>query len=143
MFQVPPRDERPANCGRCALWTGRPVRDSERVSDRARRRIRLAARAAAKAAHPSFAGWVRLASSGWYLQVDDLLNDPAAATLMAEDAAWYFAVIDWRDRRPAVWRRPERRSWLAEEKSLAQDAAALVRASSRLRTLRPVREASQ
>lgn len=95
------------------------------------------------AAHPRFAGWVRLASSGWYLQADDLLNDPAAAALMAEDAAWYFAVVDWRRRRPAIWRPRKRRRWLAEEEPLAGHAEALVQASTRLRTLRPVRDASQ
>lgn len=95
------------------------------------------------AAHPSFTGWVRLASSGWYLQVNDLLNDQSAATLMAEDAAWYFAVVDWEHRRPAIWRRQARRLWLAEEDSLARQAAVLVQASTRLRTLRPARDASR
>lgn len=119
------------------------MRDPERVTDRAKRRIRRAAREAAIATHPRFAGWVRLASSGWYLQEDDLLNEPEAAALMAEDAAWYFAVLAWHERRPAIWRHRARRRWLYEEEPLARHAEALIQASTRLRTLRPVRDASQ
>ena len=114
------------------------VGEPEQVTDRARRRIGRRA----TASQQTFDGWVRLESSGWYLQVADLLNEDEAATLMAEDAAWHFAVADWRRRRPPVWRRSKRRAWLAEEELLARKAAHLVQASTRLRTLRPVRDAT-
>jgi hypothetical protein len=84
---------------------------------------------------------VRLESSGWYLQVTDLIHEPTAAPLMADDAAWHFAVADWRRRRPPIWRRSARRAWLVEEEFLATHAAQLVEASTRLRTLRPLRDA--
>ncbi len=105
-----------------------------------RRQVRAAARRA-NAAHPTFDGWVRLESSGWYLQVSDFLDEPAAATLVGEDAAWHFAVTDWQHRRPAIWRRTRRRAWLAEEARLAAQAALLVEASTHLRTLRPMSDA--
>ena len=112
------------------------------MTDRARRRIRAATRRATSA-QPSFPGWVRLESSGWYLQVNDLVHEPSAAALMADDAAWHFTVSDWRRRRPAIWRRGLRRAWLAEEEFLAAQAARLVQASTRLRTLRPLRDATR
>jgi hypothetical protein len=93
-----------------------------------------------KSPPPSFAGWVRLESSGWYLQVSDLMNEPSAAVLMADDAAWQFEVSDWWHRRPRIWRRAARRAWLTEEVFLAAQAARLVQASTRLRTLRPLRD---
>ena len=135
---MPEKDQRPAKCGRFALGGDHPVGEPERVTDRARRRIGRRA----TASQPTFDGWVRLESSGWYLQVADLLNEHEAATLMAEDAAWHFAVDDWRRRRPPVWRRSKRRAWLAEEELLARKAGHLVQASTRLRTLRPVRDAA-
>lgn len=61
---------------------------------------------------------------------------------MADDAAWFFAVSDWSRRRPAVWRRAERHAWLIEEELLAAEAACLVAAATRLRTLRPARDAA-
>jgi hypothetical protein len=104
---------------------------------RTRRLVRLAARRR-NAGRPTFTGWIRVESSGWYIQVSDFLDEPAAAELLREDAAWYFAVADWRRRRPAVWQRTARRAWLTEEQLLAARAAALVRETTHLRTLRPM-----
>lgn len=112
------------------------------MTDRARRRVRMSARQAS-AVHPSFEGWIRLASSGWYIQVSDLLDHPSAGVLMADDAAWQFAVTDWLHRRPPIWRRRLRRTWLAEEQYLAAQATRLERTSTRLRTLRPARDVAR
>jgi hypothetical protein len=92
--------------------------------------------------HPSFDGWVRMESSGWYVQVTDIVADSRAATLAADDAAWSFAVADWRHRRPSLWRRRPRRAWRDEEAMLAAQAALLVEASTHLRTLRPISDAA-
>lgn len=81
-------------------------------------------------------------SSGWYIQVSDFVDDPDAGELLAEDAAWYFAVADWWQRRPTRWLRAERRDWLAEERVLAARAAALVQETTHLRTLRPLTDAA-
>jgi hypothetical protein len=108
---------------------------------RSRRLVRLAARRR-NAGKPTFTGWVRVESSGWYIQVADVLAEPAVAELVGEDAAWYFAVADWRRRRPPVWRREARRMWLLEEGFLATRAAALVRETTHLRTLRPMTDAA-
>lgn len=110
------------------------------MSDRAKRRIRAAAQRW-NVARPTFAGWIRLESSGWYVQEADFLTEPAAAELVGNDIAWHFAVADWRRRRPAVWRRTRRRAWLAEEELLIARGARLVEASTRLRTLRPMSDA--
>ena len=106
-----------------------------------RRLVRLAARRR-NAGRPTFTGWVRVESSGWYIQISDFMDEPAAAELVGEDAAWYFAVADWRRRRPAIWRRDERRAWLAEEQVLAARAVALVNETTHLRTLRPLTDAA-
>ena len=108
---------------------------------RTRRLVRLAARRR-NTGRPTFTGWIRLESSGWYIQVSDFLDEQAAADLLGEDAAWYFAVADWRSRRPMVWRRSRRRTWLDEEQQLAARAAALVHETTHLRTLRPMTDAA-
>jgi hypothetical protein len=102
-------------------------------------------RAAARrpyAGHPKFDGWLRLESSGWYVQVDDFLVESAASDLVGEDVAWHFAVADWHDRRPHVWQRRARRAWHDEEQVLAAQASRLVEASTHLRTLRPMSDAN-
>jgi hypothetical protein len=109
---------------------------------RSRRLVRRAARRR-NAGRPTFSGWVRVESSGWYIQVTDFMDEPAAAALLSEDAAWYFAVADWRRRRPSIWRRARRRVWLAEERILATEAALLVQETSHLRTLRPISDAAR
>lgn len=109
---------------------------------RTRRLVRLAARRR-NAGRPTFTGWVRVESSGWYIQVSDFIEEPAAGALLGEDAAWYFAVADWRSRRPSIWQRPRRRVWLAEEQVLAGRAAALVQETTHLRTLRPISDAAR
>jgi hypothetical protein len=91
---------------------------------------------------PTFTGWVRVESSGWYIQVADFLDEPDAGELLGEDAAWYFAVADWWQRRPAMWLRDERRAWLAEEQLLAARALDLVKEATHLRTLRPLTDAT-
>lgn len=112
------------------------------MTDReSRRLVRLAARRR-NAGRPTFTGWVRVESSGWYIQVSDFLEEPAAAELLGEDLAWYFAVADWSHRRPAIWQRTARRAWLAEENLLAARAARLVNETTHLRTLRPTTDAS-
>jgi hypothetical protein len=111
------------------------------IDARARRLVRLAARRR-NTGRPTFAGWVRVESSGWYIQVSDFLDEPEAAELLGEDAAWYFAVADWWRRRPVVWLREERRAWFAEERVLAARASMLVRETTRLRTLRPLTDAA-
>lgn len=112
------------------------------MTDRGSRRlVRLAARRR-NVGRPTFTGWVRVESSGWYIQISDFIDEPAAAELVGEDAAWYFAVADWRRRRPAMWRRTARQAWLAEEQLLAARAAALVDATTHLRTLRPLSDAA-
>ncbi|MDT4918851.1 MAG: hypothetical protein QOH89_3551 [Pseudonocardiales bacterium] len=103
--------------------------------------MRLAARRR-NTGRPTFNGWVRVESSGWYIQVSDFLDEPDAAELLGEDAVWYFAVADWWRRRPAMWLRTERRAWLAEEWALATRAAALVQETTHLRTLRPLPDAA-
>lgn len=108
---------------------------------RSRRLVRLAARRR-NSGRPTFTGWVRVESSGWYIQVSDFLEEPAVGELLGEDAAWYFAVADWRRRRPSVWMRARRRAWLAEENLLAARAAALVHETTHLRTLRPMTDAA-
>jgi hypothetical protein len=95
-----------------------------------------------KCGRPTFNGWVRVESSGWYIQVSDFLDEPEAAELLGEDAAWYFAVADWWQRRPAPWLREQRRLWLSEERVLAARAAALVQETTHLRTLRPLTDAA-
>jgi hypothetical protein len=110
------------------------------VTDRARRRVRSAARRP-YASHPKFDGWLRLESSGWYVQVTDVINEDAASALVADDAAWHFAVADWRRRRPRFWRRTAWRAWRAEENLLTAQAALLVEASTHMRTLRPMSDA--
>lgn len=107
---------------------------------RTRRLVRQAARRR-NAGRPTFTGWVRVESSGWYIQVSDFLDESAAGDLLGEDAAWYFAVADWRRRRPAPWRRLARRAWLVEEQALAARAAELVEETKHLRTLRPLPDA--
>jgi hypothetical protein len=106
-----------------------------------RRLVRVAARRR-NAGRPTFSGWVRVESSGWYIQVTDFLDEPVAADLLGEDAAWYFAVADWRRRRPSILRRNRRRAWLAELDLLAARAAALVHETTHLRTLRPIADAA-
>ena len=108
---------------------------------RTRRLVRLAARRRNRG-RPTFTGWVRLESSGWYIQVSDFVDEPAASDLLSEDTAWYFAVADWRRRRPSRWRRALRRAWLAEEDLLAARAAVLVHETTHLRTLRPMSDAA-
>ena len=110
------------------------------MTDRAKRRVRAAARPGS-GARPTFAGWVKLESSGWYVQESDFCDEPAAAELVGNDIAWTFAVTDWRSRRPHIWRRRQRRAWLAEEELLAARGARLVEASTHLRTLRPMSDA--
>jgi hypothetical protein len=107
---------------------------------RTRRLVRQAARRR-NAGRPTFTGWVRVESSGWYIQVSDFLDDSLAGDLLGEDAAWYFAVADWRRRKPAVWQRMARRAWLVEEEVLAMRAAALVEETKQLRTLGPLPDA--
>jgi hypothetical protein len=112
------------------------------ITDRSTRRlVRLAARRR-NVGRPTFTGWVRVESSGWYIQVTDFIDEPAAAELLGEDAAWYFAVADWRRRRPGIWRRTDRREWLEEERTLADRAASLIQETKHLRTLRPMTDAA-
>lgn len=107
---------------------------------RTTRLVRSAARRR-NLARPTIHGWVRLESSGWYIQVSDVVDENAAA-LVGEDAAWRFTVADWRQRRPAVWCRQARRAWRAEERQLAAQAVALMESATYLRTLRPVTDAA-
>src|SRR3954465_13037436 len=107
------------------------------MADRTTRRlVRLAARRR-NAGQPTFSGWVRLESSGWYIQIVDFLEEPSAAELLGEDAAWHFAVADWREESPAVWRCPRRRPRRPEERLLDPRAAPLIQEATHLRTLRP------
>jgi hypothetical protein len=73
--------------------------------------------------------------------LSDVLAAPAAGALVGEDIAWHFSVADWLHRRPAPWRRRQRRAWLAEENLFAAQAARLVDATTYLRTLRPMSDA--
>jgi hypothetical protein len=91
--------------------------------------------------HPAFSNWLRLASSGWYLQIADVLAAPRTAVLVSEDASWYFAFEDWQLRRPRRGRRAELRAWREEERLLADEQARLVEAMLHLPTLRPLRDA--
>jgi hypothetical protein len=86
-------------------------------------------------AHPEFDNWLRLASSGWSLQLADVLAEPITAALVSEDAGWYFAVEDWRQRRPQRWRRKAMRQWRAEEVILADKQVRLVEAAIQVPTL--------
>lgn len=106
-----------------------------------RRQVRAAARRP-PCSQPRFDGWLRLESSGWYVQVSDFLNEDAAASLVGDDAAWRFAVEEWRRRRPSVFRRAQRRAWRADEETLAAQACLLVAATKHLRTLRPMSDAA-
>jgi hypothetical protein len=108
---------------------------------RTRRLVRTAARRR-NAGRPTFTGWVRVESSGWYIQISDFLDDSTAGDLLGEDAAWYFAVADWRRRKPPFWRRLQRTAWLVEEQALGARAAALVEETKQLRTLRPLPDAA-
>jgi hypothetical protein len=112
------------------------------VTERASRRQLRAAARRPFAPHPKFDGWLRLESSGWYVQLTDFVNADAASSLVADDAAWHFAIADWQARRPRFWRRAARRAWRAEEEVLAAQAALLVEASTHLRTLRPMSDAA-
>jgi hypothetical protein len=85
-------------------------------------------------AHPEFDNWLRLASSGWCLKVGDVLAEPITAALVSEDACWYFAVEDWRQRRPRRWRRKDMRAWRAEEMILADEQVRLVEAAIQVPT---------
>jgi hypothetical protein len=88
-----------------------------------------------------FSNWLRLASSGWYLQLADVFAEPSTATLVSEDASWYFCVEDWLLRRPSRRRRAALRAWREEEQLLADEQARLVEAMLHLPTLRPLRDA--
>jgi hypothetical protein len=112
------------------------------VADPTRRRQVRAAARRAPSTQPRFDGWLRLESSGWYVQVSDVVNEDAAASLVGDDTVWRFAVEEWRHRRPSVFRRAQRRAWRAEEDVLATQACLLVEATKHLRTLRPMSDAA-
>lgn len=89
-------------------------------------------------AHPSLAGWLRLASSGWYLKMTDTLSDADTMELVLADTTWYFSLLDWQRRRPArrqpvAWLR-----WRTEERRLAAEQAGLVARTLDERTSRPL-----
>jgi hypothetical protein len=87
--------------------------------------------------HPALDAWLHMASSGWYLNLDDVLADPRRMALISADACWYFSYEDWRRRRPLRRRRTAWRAWRAEEAVLAAQQHRLVRAAFALHTLRP------
>jgi hypothetical protein len=117
-----------------------PLSESEHMADRAKRRIRAAARRG-NVAQPTFPGWIRLESSGWHVQEADFLDESVAAELVRDDVSWFFAVTDWRRRRPGLLQRRMRRAWLAEEQLLAARGARLIEATTHVRTLRPMSDA--
>jgi hypothetical protein len=82
-------------------------------------------------------GWLLLASSGWYVRLSDVLDQPTTAVLAGEDTCWQFAVADWRDRRPRLWRLSARSAWRFEGRRLDTKRERLVEMTRHVRTLRP------
>lgn len=82
-------------------------------------------------------GWLHLASSGWYVDVDDVRAEPELIQLMSADACWFLGYQDWARRRPARWRLSAWRSWRKEERALAEEQDSLVRAAFAWTSLRP------
>jgi hypothetical protein len=82
-------------------------------------------------------GWLHLASSGWYVDVDEVRGEPELAQLMSSDACWFVAYQDWATRRPHQWRVAAWRSWRKEEAALAAEQERLVRAAFTWASLRP------
>ncbi len=56
--------------------------------------------------------------------VNRLINEYAALTnpelmmLVSEDCCWQLARDEWKQRRPSIWRRAERRAWREERNAL-------------------------
>lgn len=86
-------------------------------------------------------GWLLLESSGWYIRLTDILDNPTTAVLASEDSAWKFGLLDWRSRRPRAWHRPAREDWRAERRVLEAKRVRLVQSTRQVRTLRPVDQA--
>ena len=84
-------------------------------------------------------GWLLLASSGWYIRLADVLDQPMASALAGEDACWLFALTDWQQRRPRRRRSAGRREWQAEGVRLQTKRDRLVEMTRQVRTLRPKR----
>ncbi|HKC29419.1 MAG TPA: hypothetical protein VKB75_15500 [Jatrophihabitans sp.] len=76
--------------------------------------------------HPSMAGWLRLASSGWYVKAADAVADPDTLDLAVADSVWFFAMEDWQRRRPIRRHLWAWHVWRAEERRLAAEQAQLV-----------------
>jgi hypothetical protein len=82
-------------------------------------------------------GWLHLASSGWYVDVDEVRAEPELTQLMSADACWFLAYQDWAGRRPRRWQLAAWRSWRREELALALEQVGLVRAAFGWASLRP------
>jgi hypothetical protein len=82
-------------------------------------------------------GWLHLASSGWYVDIEDVRAEPELTRLMSSDACWFVAYQDWATRRPQRWRVRAWRSWRKEEAALAAEQDGLVRAAFAWASLRP------
>lgn len=83
-------------------------------------------------------GLLHMSSSGWYLHVDDVREQPELTALVSADACWLLAYQDWARRRPRRWHGRAWRSWRKEEAVLAAEQDGLVRATlARPTTLRP------
>lgn len=81
--------------------------------------------------------WLYMASSGWYLHVDDVAAEPDLVSLLSADACWYLSYQDWERRRPRRVQGRGSRAWRKEESELAAEQDRLVRAAFALPTLRP------
>jgi hypothetical protein len=86
--------------------------------------------------------WLRLASSGWYVFLEDARSSAAVLDLLAADACWHFAADDWYRRRPHRWQRARWHDWRREELALADEQTRLIAAATPLRTLRPFTDAA-
>jgi hypothetical protein len=89
---------------------------------------------------PQFAaqhGWLHMASSGWYLHLDDVRSEPRLSELISNDACWFLAYQDWARNRPRRWDRRAWRAWRRHEAELAAEQAELVRAAFTRPSLRP------
>ncbi len=64
------------------------------------------------------------------------VDRPLVGALLAEDTCWCFARDDWRERRPAFWRRAPRRAWRDEGRQLEDKRTRLVEQAAELRLVR-------
>ena len=71
-----------------------------------------------------------LATTGCFLDGDDLRADSVVMAVIADDIAWRFSLLDWESRRPPRWAVGRTRRW-REEYALLADQRAHVASTAR------------